>query len=106
MVESNTSALVVRDDNPSNDKSRKYKQGQKKGSGSFFKGLTSEMNGHVFQVHSEQSKKGQFEDTMTALEIYASKIYKADMIHLTIFFKDLKAPILMEPIPPEGKKIT
>ena len=39
---------------------------------------------------------------MQALEIYASKVYKKDMIHLSSFFKDLKTPVLAEPKAPKG----
>ena len=40
-----------------------------------FKGETTKMNGHVFQLHAERSNKAQFTDTMEALRIYASTAY-------------------------------
>ena len=41
-----------------------------------FKGETAKMNGHVFQTHTERRDKSQFEDTMEALRIYTSSVYK------------------------------
>ena len=109
MANSDETPSDMRVDDRSNQQPQSNKKGQKKknrnGFSNQFKGMTTEMNGHVFQVHSEQKRKGQFEETLRALELYASKIYKNDMVHLTALFKDLVAPILNEPIPPEGKRI-
>lgn len=44
---------------------------KKKNTNRNFKGMATEMNGHVFQVHFEQHKREQYEETIAALEIYA-----------------------------------
>ena len=35
------------------------------------KGITPDMYGHVVQVHSEQRKRGKFQDTLDALKKHA-----------------------------------
>ena len=45
----------------SNKKNQKKKNGN--GYGNQFKGMTAEMNGHVFQLHSEQKKRTVRRDT-------------------------------------------
>ena len=60
--------------------------------GVFFKGETKEMGGHVFQTHSEQRKRGQFQDTMDALKIYLSTIYKSDIKYLNPLFNKPEQP--------------
>ena len=42
---------------------------------STFKGETQEMNRNVFQLQSEHVKKGQFDDSLEALQRYAGKFY-------------------------------
>ena len=41
-------------------------------SATVFKGETTKMNGHMFQVHSERNDKSQFTETIEALRVYAS----------------------------------
>ena len=66
-----------------------------------FQGETEEMNGHVFQIHSEQKKKGQFQDTIDALKVYASlKYYTRDIKFITPLFRDLEEPFVPEPEEP------
>ena len=62
-----------------------------------FKGETKEMNGNVFQTHSEQRKRGQFQDTMDALKVYSSTIYKKDIRYLNPLFNRLEQPDVPEP---------
>ena len=54
-----------------------------------FKGETPGMNGNVFEIHSEQRKKGQFQESMDALKVYASTTYKKDIQFLTPMFTNL-----------------
>ena len=65
-----------------------------------FKGETPAMNGHVFQVHAEQKKRGQFQDTLDALKVYASTAYRKDINHLTRLFSELKTPEVPRPEEP------
>ena len=51
-----------------------------------FTGDSTEMNGHVFQVHGEQIKRGQFQDTLDMLRVYASKCMKKDINILNPLF--------------------
>ena len=67
---------------------------------STFKGETSEMNGKVFQLLSESSKRGQFEETLEALQRYSDKTYPLDSVILMPLFKDLSKPIVKEPDKP------
>jgi hypothetical protein len=55
------------------------------------------MNGHVFQVHSENTDPQQFDKTMEALSEYAMKAlkYPGDLVP---FFKDLNIPAI-PPVP-------
>ena len=45
---------------------------------SYVKG-EKEMNGHVFQTNSEQKNRDQFQDTLDALKVYSSKIYRKNI---------------------------
>lgn len=40
-----------------------------------FKGENAALDGNVFQVHSEQRRRGQFNDTLDALKVFASTKY-------------------------------
>ena len=55
-----------------------------------FKGETGDMNGNVFQLQSENTKKGQFDDTLEALKRYAAKVYPMDSVALLPIFTGLK----------------
>ena len=66
-----------------------------------FRGETIKMNGHVFQLHAERTNRAQFEDTMEALRIYASTVYKADIEHLNKMFTELMPPSVDEPPGPK-----
>ena len=80
----------------------KYDGGKKKRSEdnrkSKFVGETPEMLGHVFQVHSEQRTRGQFQDTMDQLKIYASTNYKKEIKHMRKLFTDIETPQVSRPI--------
>ena len=62
-----------------------------------FKGETSKMNGHVFQLHAERSNKAHFDDLMEALRIYSSTVYKNDIESLSKLFTELKELTVDEP---------
>ena len=66
-----------------------------------FRGETSKMNEHVFQLHTERSNKSQFEDSMEALRIYSSTVYKNDIESLNKLFIELKEPTVDEPPGPK-----
>ena len=61
------------------------------------------MNGKVFRLHSEQSRKGEFKDAMEALERYAGCTYPLDTTKLQALFKSLESPEYAEPMVPEAK---
>ena len=66
-----------------------------------FGGDTPDMLGHVFQVHSEQRTRGQFQDTMDQLKIYASTNYKKEIKHMRKLFTDIDTPQVSKPKPPK-----
>ena len=66
-----------------------------------FKGETPQMNGNVFQTHSKQSSKTQFNYTLDALRIYASTAHKTDIEALNMLFTQLQTPCLHRPIEPK-----
>jgi len=90
--------------NKTNNKSRNRK-GRGQNQSNNFIGMTPEMGGHVFQIHSKHKLRTQFDKTLSALELYASKIYQNDMVYLHDIFKNLGAPKLTEPEAPEGTKL-
>ena len=65
-----------------------------------YKGETGKMNGHVFQVHSERNNKSQFMETVGALRIYSSSVYKDDIESLTVLFTKVEQPAVKEPEEP------
>ena len=69
-----------------------------------FVGDTPEMLGHVFQVSSEQRKRGQFQDTLDQLKIYASTNYKKEIKHMRRLFMDIESPQIKKPKPPKVVK--
>jgi len=66
-----------------------------------FRGACSGMDGHVFQVTGEQSKKGQFHETMDRMKVYTSTITNKDTSDLNILFTDLKEPVPDRPDKPQ-----
>jgi hypothetical protein len=71
-----------------------------------FKGETTGMNGNVFQTHAEQRKRGQFQDTLDALRIFASTAYRKDIHFLTRLFTDLQVPFVPKPDEPIATTVT
>jgi len=55
------------------------------------------MMGAVFQCHSEQQKRGQFDEAMGALKTFASTKYVSHIDYLTPIFTDLTQPTLIKP---------
>ena len=70
-----------------------------------FKGDTPGMGSNVFQIHSEQKTRGQFQDTLEALKVYSSTTFRKEITSLTRLFTELKAPELDIPKEPVGTKI-
>ena len=62
-----------------------------------FIGKTKEMNGHVFQLHAEQKKKGQFRDTLDQLQVYSSLVHKKEIKELKVLFTHSTQPVLTKP---------
>ena len=52
-----------------------------------FTGKTKEMNGHVFQLQVEQRCKGQYQETVDQLQVYASPAYKKEIKKLNGLMK-------------------
>ena len=65
-----------------------------------FHGDTRNLNGHVFQIHSEQRKRNQFNDTMDALKLFASQKYVKHINYLMPLFV---APSIPRPVQPASK---
>lgn len=71
-----------------------------------FKGACEDMQGHVFQMHGEQRKRGQFADTLEQLQNYTSSHFKKDMKALNCLFTDLTKPTISAPKQPKkGEEI-
>ena len=62
-----------------------------------FKGATSELNGHVFEVHSEQPKQNQFQRTIEEFLVFSSREYKELGMHLATLVNTLTTPVATEP---------
>ena len=69
-----------------------------------FVGNTKEMNSQVFQIHTEQRKKGQFQDTMDQLLTYAATNYAKEIKHLKTIFTNLEEPMIEVPQPPSTRR--
>ena len=70
-----------------------------------FKGETPGMMGKVFRLQSEHAKKGEFEETMEALERYSGRNHPLDASALQVLFRELKTPSYSEPEPPKTASI-
>ena len=68
-----------------------------------FKGKETGMNGHVFQLPSERRSKGQFKETLEALQLYASKHFKKDIDIFQPLFDNLSMPEITKPVHPRVK---
>ena len=64
-----------------------------------FTGKTKEMNSHVFQLQVEQKRKGQYQETLDQLQVYASAVHMRDTKALKILFTKLEQPVITAPIP-------
>ena len=65
-----------------------------------FKGDTSDMNGHVFQCHSETSDAKQFSVSLEKLQHYVFKHFK-NPTDIGGIFKELKIPEVPRPTKPD-----
>lgn len=70
-----------------------------------FKGECSGMNGHVFQVCGERKKRGQFQDTVERLRVYAATQFTNHSKMLNPLFTNLKEPQVKKPKKPKARKI-
>ena len=91
----------TKDENVQNKKQGHQDKNSKHGSQ--FKGETPGMQGRVFCLQSKQTKKGEFKDTMEALERYAGRAYPLDTTKLQTLFKNLVKPSFEEPTIPTSK---
>ena len=62
------------------------------------------MNSQVFQLHTEQRRKGQFQDTIDQLLTYAATNYPKEIKHLKIIFTDLEEPTIEAPQPTSTRR--
>ena len=65
-------------------------------------GKTKEMHCQTFQLHVEQKKKGQFQETLDQLQVYVSSIHKKEIKQLKPLFTQLNNPVITKPEPPEN----
>lgn len=65
-----------------------------------FKGGVPAAQGKTFQSHSEQSKTGQFKDTLEALKVLAATEYKKDVLYLEPLFNKLDKSSVRVPVRP------
>ena len=83
--------------NTINQNRKKGQNGRNSKYSNQFKGETPGMQGKVFRLQSEQAKKGEFKDTMEALERYAGRAYPLDTTKLQVLFKQFETPKFDEP---------
>ena len=69
-----------------------------------FRGNVTAMNGIVFQLHSERSKKGQFRDSLEALKTMAATEFKQEVRFLEPLFRELKDPVVALPVKPRKEE--
>ena len=88
-----------------NQEPKRYpgRRGRFNRSNNAFKGETPGMQGHVFEVLNEQMSKGQFKQTMEALERYAGQTYPKEITLLQPLFKRLEEPKIDPPDPPTNE---
>ena len=86
--------------NQENRRPRQYSQNRRVAERNEFKGETANMNGNVFEIHSERKNKSQFSDTVDALKVYSSVAYKNDIEFLNVLFTKLERPKVKEPEDP------
>ena len=55
------------------------------------------MNGHIFETHSGQSNRGQFQDSLDTLKFYAFTKFKQDISLLSPLFSQLKVKTVHKP---------
>ena len=72
---------------------------------SSFLGNVANMQGNVFQLHSERREKGQFQDTLDALKTLAATEFKSEIRYLEPLFRELTNPVIPLPIKPEKESI-
>ena len=65
-----------------------------------FRGKSKDMEGHVFQVHSEQRRKRQFELTLRQLQVFVSTKFNKQAKYLAPLFDDLSLPVVPKPTLP------
>ena len=53
----------------------------------------------MFQLQVEQKCKGQYQETLDQLQVYASATYKRDIIALKVLFTELEQPVQTAPVP-------
>jgi len=82
----------------------KYHKQKLKTNQKFF-GDTKTMNGHVIQVRNEQTRNGEFQDSVDQLRLYSSINHKQEIRVLKSLFDDLEGPKLPEPEEPVDQKI-
>ena len=58
-----------------------------------------EINSHVFQLQVEQKHKGQYQETLDQLQVYASAAHTRDIKALKVLFTKLEQPVITVPIP-------
>ena len=62
------------------------------------------MNGHVFQLHTEQQRRGQFQATIDQLQTFTALHHKKETKAMKIIFTNMEEPILPVPQLPAGKQ--
>ena len=62
------------------------------------------MNGHVFQLHTEQQRRGQFQATLDQLQTFTAIHHKKESKAMKVIFTNMEEPILPVPQLPAGKQ--
>ena len=84
--------------------SRGHRRWSKHSQRQAFAGNTKDMKSQVFQIYTEQRKKGQFQDTMDQLLTYAATNYTKEIKHLKTIFTDLEEPTIEAQQPPSTRQ--
>ena len=78
--------------------------GQRNRGRTTFTGNTKDMNGHVFQLHTEQQRRRQFQATLHQLQTFTALHHKKESKAMKVIFTNMEEPILPVPQLPAGKQ--
>ena len=67
--------------------------------------MKGESRGHVFQLHTEQQRRGQFQNTLNQLHTFVAIHHKKEAKAMKVVFTNLEEPTLAVLQPPTEKRL-